>query len=134
MRSKVLSLALAAALGALVASPAVAAIPTGTWGCGVGPTWSEFKAAPVSGAVGGPLAQMWIFDASHYASSEKAFSGVYALKGDEIVGLSGPLSRVPTSGHYAAAGPGGKPTLFFAFASAPGLALDCQQRATEPAQ
>jgi hypothetical protein len=135
MGSKFLLLMLAAGLGAVAVSPASAAIPAGTWGCGVGPTWAEFKAAsPTNYTPGRSLAKMWIFDASHYASSEAAFRSVYTLRGDKMIGVTGPLSRVPMSAHYVAAGLGGKPTLFFAFASAPGLALDCQQRPAEPAQ
>lgn len=122
----------AAAIAAgLALSPVAAAadsIPAGAWNCFQGPTWAQFGGGETAALKpGAAMAQMWIFDQHHYATDTQQDRGVYDLRGDEIVGASGPFQRVPVSAHYAAAGLGGKPTIFISWATAPSLALACQQ-------
>jgi hypothetical protein len=116
----------AAMLSATAASAAT--IPTGAWNCYLGPSWSQVSAAATAPSLdtSTPEAQLWILDGRRYALGTREDAGLYTLKGDKLVGASGPLSRVPMSAHYKAGGLGGKPTLFFLWSTAPTVPLDCQ--------
>jgi hypothetical protein len=130
IRAGDLVLAAAVFAGALLSSTAASAanVPTGEWSCYQGPTWSQFSGgvAPAF-SPGQALSHMWIFDQRRYATSTRRDSGLYQLRGDEIVGVSGPFQRVPVSVHYVAAGLAGKPTIFISWSTAPALSLACRQ-------
>jgi hypothetical protein len=116
---------IAASAGLSATCVSAAGLPVGTWNCVQGPSWSE--AAPAEFRQGPTLTQVWVLDARHYATSDRRDRGVFALKGDEVVPVGGPFTRVPMSAHFKPDGPGGAPTLFLHWSTAPKLFLVCQR-------
>jgi hypothetical protein len=71
--------------------------------------------------------KLWILDHHRYQTAPNDTVGVFHLEGDRFIGDSGAFQRTPTTAHFQADGPNGKPTIFVSWATAPTFSVACQK-------
>jgi hypothetical protein len=129
MKLNIFHVSVLAGLAIGSAARAAPAVPIGEWGCYQTASWdaSNHGATIAIASNSIPVGKLWILDHHRYQTAPNDTVGVFHLEGDRFIGDSGAFQRTPTTAHFQADGPNGKPTIFVSWATAPTFSVACQK-------